>query len=627
MTLLSLLPVLTLVVALSSVTSSLAADQRKLSSRHLIQIQSQLEDRRNSVLVAEIDRTSPNRECARPPVAETRCTTGKLVYGLSALTLNRNEAEVREANAEIGRAVELIPVTSGYRGLVRPGDDPRVRAYDFHFVTASLLYRIVRSFGQHGRMPGRLSVTVEAKIKALFWDYVSNECKIADARASNIWRIKASENHWAMIVETCWAGAELLRRTEPYETMLYDDGSDAKKQYAAWTSYLIASTSARLRHGVFIEYFSTGYSAYSLGTFYTYYDFADDAPKLARLAKALLDVWWTMWAQEQINGVHGGSKTRVYSKHAPARDPVEGLPWLYLGMGRQTPANKRFSLVAMTLSSYRLPLVTMDIALDVFGRGTYETWSHHLGLQTVPRHGPWIQIDPSDAVLRYTYVTPTFVMGAAETAMLPWRRWSEISEQNRWNGLVLGGDQNARIYATTYHPGRQAYNDVLARQLGSTQVVGRLDPPYGKRPGPMRVWFGTTKNLVEKSGWAFVSDHAYVAVRPVFGGYKWDSDDPRWMILAQQRSPVIIYAAEASNFDSYADFQRKVMRQEIKISSEKIIVPTLDGRSVVLPRTPAASQIRFDNENAYKSPFLIWQPKAERFQIRKDGREYTINLQ
>jgi hypothetical protein len=589
-------------------------------------IRDSFDARQREILSAVVEAPFPSKLCASPPAAEGRCTLGKLAYGINALALNSEN--LSDANREIESAIELIPLTPGYRDRARPDGTKVPGSFDFHFVTSSIVYHIVRLFGRNGRFPGRLKEEAERKAKWLFWDFVSHECKLADARANEPWLIRGSENHWEMFVETCWSGAELLRDDDDYKSRRYKDGSDANDQYAAWTTYLIASTRARLRHGLFIEYFSTGYLVHSLAPYYTYFDFADDSPELRRLSKALLDVWWTAWAQEQIRGVHGGSKTRVYWNHAFVRDPVEGLPWLYLKIGKITPAVKRPSIIPMTMSRYRLPLVTMDIALNVSSRGRYEVRTCQLGIQKERRHNLWINIDNSiGAVSRVTYVTPTFVMGSATANLVPGRRADAISEQNRWNGLVLNGNRTARIFATTYRPNKKAYNDVYVMQSGATQVVTKLDPPWSKGAGPLRVWFGATAKLRERSGWVFVEDGAYVAVRPILGSYKWDSGNRQWMIPDRKESPVIIQAAELSEFSSFNEFQEKVIGQRFQTIGNRIVVPTLDGRSIRFPLSFVNSLPPFQCPKApIESPFVIWDGKQDAFRIKKDGRELVVRV-
>ena len=280
-----------------------------MSTEQLTEVRDGFDVRRDRVLAAQIAATFPRRACTLPLTAEARCVWGKLAFALSALSLNRSEPEVGEANDEVQSAVDLIPTSPGYPHQDANGvlED---KTYAFHFLTASMLYRISRLFGPDGRVAHRLTSTTQTKIEALFWDFASKQCSIADARADNPWRMRGSENHWVMFVETCWAGAELLRRTEAYKAQVYRDGSTPERQFDAWNEYLVAATRSRLRHGLFVEFFAPGYSAYTLGAFYDYADFAGG--ELARLAKSLLDVWWAAWAQEQLNGIQGGSKTRVY---------------------------------------------------------------------------------------------------------------------------------------------------------------------------------------------------------------------------------------------------------------------------------------------------------------------------
>ena len=602
-----------------------------LPVEQLTRIRDGFDARRDQVLAAEIGSPFPSPVCPPEPATESRCTWGKLVYAISAFTLHRDEGELRSANLETASAVERIPEMPGYRGRPRSKGTRVDGAYDFHFLTAGLLYRLVRAFGHNGKSAGLLDRPTQEKINALFWDYVSNECALSDARSDDPWRWWGSENHWAMRVETCWAGADLLRRDKSYSDRRYRDGSAAGAQYAAWTKYLIATIRAKLRHGIFIEFFSPAYAAYSLGTFYDYYDFAADTPKLRELAKALLDLWWTAWAQEQIGGVHGGSKARDYWKQMPVGDPMEGMVWPYLDIGRLTPASKRPKLLAALTSSYRLPLVTMDIARDIEGRGRYVVRSRQLGLQTERARNLWHQIDERiEAVARYSYVTPSFVMGVATSNLIPGRQADPVSSQNCWNGLIIAGDKTSRIYATTYRPEKKAYNDVFAMQRGSTQVVKRLGPPWSRGAGPLRVWFGTTGHRTERDGWVFIADNAYVAVRPVLGGYRWDQHESRWMIPGDPDSPVIIHAAERKDFGSFADFQNAVLRLQIERGDRLVRVATLHGGDIAFPLViPGGQGVPLPPQQgpSIQSPFLVWNNAANSVTIKKRNLREVVPIQ
>jgi hypothetical protein len=184
----------------------------------------------------------------------------------------------------------------------------------------------------------------------LFFDYARSQCKLADAAPGSTWRIWGSENHSAMRNGACWGAARILRGQAG---RAYDDGSTPAAQYKAWSGFLKEYIRERARRGMLVEIFSPGYYVDTLQNFHNYYDFSDDA-ELRRLSGAFLDLWWVDWAQEQIKGVHGGSKARFYPNAAAAGTPGEGLSWLYLDIGEMSPRNQAPALMNVVTSKLSL---------------------------------------------------------------------------------------------------------------------------------------------------------------------------------------------------------------------------------------------------------------------------------
>ena len=215
----------------------------------------------------------------------------------------------------------------------------------------------------------------------------------------------------------------------------------------------------------------------------------------------------------------------------------------------------------MLTSRYRLPSAVEAIALDPRSGegGAHEVWTRQLGFAEGPISQERYSLSPDLAVSRYTFVTPDFVMGASIVPRLPAARWTAISSQNRWNGVVMADGPDARVYATPEpQGGRSTYNAVLAAQSRGTQIVQRLPPPFSRGAGDMAIWIGPRLPRVEREGWIFVEGSAFVAVRPAFGGYAADPSNPSYRLL-DQRSPVIIQAATRADHASFDAFQGAVL--------------------------------------------------------------------
>ena len=62
-------------------------------------------------------------------------------------------------------------------------------------------------------------------------------------------------------------------------------------------------------------------------------------------------------------------------------------------------------------------------------------------------HATKIHLAPdAQALVRYTYATPDFIMGSLFCDALPSEAWNNISSQNRWHGAIFSGDRFAHIY-------------------------------------------------------------------------------------------------------------------------------------------------------------------------------------
>ncbi|MCP4843433.1 MAG: hypothetical protein GY887_17035, partial [Halieaceae bacterium] len=130
--------------------------------------------------------------------------------------------------------------------------------------------------------------------------------------------------------------------------------------------------------------------------------------------------YFAYWAQEQIDGVQGGGRSRIYFYKGLSQDRNHGngpLAWFYFGIGHQ-PAVYGHDVNA-ALSDYRPPAVVADIALDVSGRGRYEVQQRPQGLgkqgrplKTAVTTAPTRTRTDGGGILRYSYCDPAFIIFA-----------------------------------------------------------------------------------------------------------------------------------------------------------------------------------------------------------------------
>ncbi len=189
----------------------------------------------------------------------------------------------------------------------------------------------------------------------------------------------------------------------------------------------------RATRGLFVEC-GAGYEKYSLSGFYNLVDFSDD-PELRRLARNFLDLCWAQWALEQIDGVRAGSRHRSYPGPVSILEgAADNLAWYHFGIGEANSSQP--SVLCTASSSYVPPAIVDEIVRKREQLGCYEITSRQPGLADPAFAGPVNYVnDPQypfyekqgiytldplcRSMLRRTYATPEFILGATMLAALP----------------------------------------------------------------------------------------------------------------------------------------------------------------------------------------------------------------
>lgn len=512
---------------------------------------------------------------------------------------------------------------------------------DSFYWAADVVCRMVEFFGPHGSMaPGRLTPETETAVLEMAWVYCKDTSNVADAETaiSQTWHIHESENHHLQRFSTVWHFSKFLKNDSRYSSRLYDDGKTPAQHYQAWTDYTKEFLRERAKKGLFVEVASKGYGFQSLKCIHSFYDFADD-PTLRRRAGYLLDLFWATWAEEQIDGVRGGGKTRVYqgrNSQFQTGDAIDQLAWYYLGRGKSSPPQGNF--FSFITSDYRMPLVVMDMALDTTGRGSYEITQRRMGLALEGYYGPPDYRLRTDfgGILRYSYCTPDFIVGTLMCEARPFEDWTMISSQNRWHGVVFAGDPNARIYPQC----RAEKEAVTFNQQWSVQKKGTLisqrlaGKQYGRGPEEMRVWFSQPglENRQEKDGWILVeAPQAYAAVRPVAGESRWaKAGGGDWLCLDDASSPVIIEVASKKQFADYRAFQGAILAAPIKFDAAVLTYTGLSGDRFTFyadySQLPQINDQPIDlaPKRVFDSPFVQSDWNSGVVTIQKGERKLTL---
>jgi len=515
---------------------------------------------------------------------------------------------------------------------------------NFHWHSEAVL-RLVEFFGTTGsRHPGRLRPETEQKILESIWLYCRRNASAAkphthlaeaDHAISGTWFIKESENHHAQSFTTLWHFAKIARSRPDFRDRTYDDGRTAVEHFAAWNSYAKLYLLERARKGLFVEMMSVAYNTSLLKGVFNFYDFADD-PELKRRTGLFLDLYFAYWGQEQIHGVAGGGQGRIYSDINPKSS---GLGYLFFGVGVAPELHSEL-LTAMT-TAYRPSLVVVDIVCDRPGRGAYEVAQRPLGLAADRKH-----YQPPDyrlrtdfgGILRYSYCTPSFVIGTTMSPALPEPDWTMISSQNRRHGILFEGDPVAVISPQCEGPpDRRAYNTQWSAQRKGTLVAQKLRTNRGA--GAMRVWFSDEglSAPVEQDGWFFVESRgAFAAVRVVRGSTRWvESERPpagRWLTCADDYAPVILQVAEKGDYPSLQAFAATVTGQKVETENETLSFRSIYGDRFSFPLNFAGAptingaSIDYAPARALDSPFVQSEWDSGVVRLRKGSRATLLDF-
>ncbi|MFI4911051.1 MAG: hypothetical protein ACIAQZ_05235 [Sedimentisphaeraceae bacterium JB056] len=611
-----------LVLTLLSVTiisSSLFA----LTDQELNAVLDGFEARRDSMLSSQVSSPYPSTNY---PEDENvgGYVWNRQGFALSALYLNTQLAEANQAIIDACNAEK---------------NEPAVYDESFHW-RGNVYYRIYKYFNSNSDyFPGRLTPAAEAAICDIFWNWAKYKSVLTDADYSqtDTWLYWGSENHDAMRKSSCWSAADILKDVPAYQNLTFDDGGTAAQHYDAWTAYFKKYLTERGKKGLLLELGSHTYPKYTVQGWYNFYDFAGDED-LSILSGKLLDAWWADYALNQFNGVRGGAKMRVYQDVATSglSDGALGMCWYYLDIG--TAKSRHPGVMCLATSAYRLPLVVMDIALDVDGRGTYESYERRQGLRDQSKEDDIEEIGidaETPGILTYAYHKPEFILGSGMWNKLPMDSWSPVSAQNRWVGAIFSVDVNARIFPQCVGlVNDKTYNQYWNVQNKGTLITQKLTT--STQSGDMRVYFSGGSNMIiyEEDGWIFGRlTNAFAAVRPAWGTYSWD--DANWIRFSDPYAPVIMEVAASSDFSNvFSLFKAEVKTHVPTVDANGVLTYTglLDSgtftfytQSTDLPEING-QPVDLAPSKTFNSPFMNEDWDSGIINVTKDDRSLTIDL-
>ena len=521
----------------------------------------------------------------------------------------------------------------------------------FHW-HAEIVLRLIEMYGSRGsKHVGRITKETEALALKPIWEYVRKVSSLsrAEHEKSKTWHIYQSENHHAMSFTVCWHFAKLAKNRPEYSELRFDDGATAAEHYRTWNEYFVVYCLERARKSPCIEMMSDDYNSTLIKGFYNFYDFGD--PRVRRSAGLLLDLYFAYWAQEQIDGVQGGGRSRIYFWKGLKQNRDHGnapLAWFYFEIGKQPRVYGHDMDPA--LSDYRPPAVVADIATDVAGRGRYEVRQRPQGLgvqgrplKTATTKVPTRMRTDGGGILRYTYCDPAFIVGTPMTEARPLEDWAAISSQNRWQGVIFTGEHDARIVPIVRPiDNRVALNAQWSVQSKGSLITQKLE--HNKRGAEMIVWIskeGLTAP-VEEDGVVFVeAEGAYAAVRVVKGGFKWmegtfeiDRFIPEnaTMILNDEYAPVILEVMATSDVTSFDAFKAKVRACKISLDGPVLTYNTIYGDRLTFDTSAKAipsingEPVDYAPKEVFKSPFLNADWNSGIVTISKGKRKKVLDF-
>lgn len=573
------------------------------------------EFRRAEFLNRQNEKPWPSLACKTDDV-EDPCVLGKINTALSLLYTARggDASNVERANAYLMDVVARFEM----------GDWKR----QFHW-KAGALFRIVELFGTGSRSSLHISSDVELALAGKFSEWAREKCALSDATRS-VWNIWGSENISAQRDGACWALSQFFQSSPSFASLIYADGSTVSQQSASWHDFFVKYFRERAKAGLPVEFFSPTYSKYTLAVYYNIFEFAQDRA-LRESAKTAIDFWWASWAQEQIGGIHGGSRARSYPGLVESGTPVATSSYLYFGLGGGGREPVSFAEMTMLTSGYEPPDIVQDMALNASTRRPYEVRTRAVGFSRAPnRDGYYFLSDDSGYILRYSYVTSSFIMSSAINEVQAASKLAAISSQNRWAGIVMAGDPKARVVVMPDVIGkRSSYNAIAAAQDKGTMIVRRFPPPYGRNAANMRVWVGEPLARKELAGWLFLEGAAYVAIRPASGGYTWSGN---FLTADDQNAALVIEAGSKDEFASLDAFISHVRASGIFVSEGNVTVSRLgEGGAVTLTAgyrpLVGGKEVQFNPSYVVESPFLSQRFGDDRVLIKFHDREISLKLQ
>jgi len=472
-----------------------------------------------------------------------------------------------------------------------------------------------------GKYAGRLYSGTEKAIEDYmkrFLDDPETGKHYSNPQGVDFFREWISENHMAHQTQTYLFGSHILGRTEKYDQ---------------WKDYWSRLLDHWAKRG-FMETGSGGYLIRTMGPILNVYDFLPD-PVVRKKAEMILDWMWAEWAQENINGVRGGGKVREYADCASWGD-WDGLyepAYVLFGTGRLTG---RFSMhtIFIATTNYYPPDVIIDLAVDRYGKGTYEIKERRMNAYAYPG---------KSNSRRYVYVTPKYILGGfqsdADKLYEAWGAKFYWDGQKLWEGVIFDTTPDARIFFEELYSPSESF--LHKNVLIISDFFFDWDDPEGWEPHhearavfPDRV----LDEIVEDSGWIFVREgDVYAAYKPI-GGYRWgelyfkNEYVGKTAISNSEESPAILEVDLASDYNNdFAKFRADIKDNPLSYSDGVLKYTSCKGDALIFYTGSGLPQVNgkatdWESYPLFESPYINSEWESGYIVISKDGRKCALDF-
>jgi hypothetical protein len=549
-------------------------------------------------------------------------------------------------------------------------DNPdKVRDPDAAYWAGEYHSAALAQFGSRGTVRrGAITRATERLLLHYMLDFVSHwsRLKLYDASLSaQTYFYPATENHWWQETVTSWGYLLALKDDPEFKDRKLEDGKSLHEHYKKTCHYIENHMQQRARKGFLLEISSGGYSGRMRNMWHLIHDISPDE-RLRKLAKDTLDLWWTFWAEEHVNAERGGGKVRHRDLKGLSPNTENHLipSWAYFGIGnhhmdyiKTIAADKiRLNVHYMELFSKYRPNEVITKILDDRNRAAPYAITHRcLGKEAAEKarlkftgiSGYLYDIDQADC-LKYSWVTPTFVLGTVMRPPYDGNTWQKGMAQGWWHGLLIAG-------ASPNHPPERVVPTLMtSRDPMSDQYAVQSKGSFMARKIPGLQWGSNNTNLPmgifissglkssteHKGDFLFIkSPGCWVAVRSAGGDFTLANR----LLLDNLKSkgdfyrpvndlqPMIIEAANPESYESFDAFKKAATGATLVFKKGQHSYQSLSGDLLTMHDDRSKPQINgtainYNPATAYDSRYVKSKWDSGVIEISAGGMKSVLDF-